>query len=113
VSKPVPKLLAAQTSVLELTSNTHLVLHASDPHATVGEGYLTNSAEDPGTTILEESLVCRMQLAGYYISYDEELGQSGERGEENQELRRARRCTSRWPARSPTSACCTQTCCRR
>jgi len=63
--------MATQNSVLELTSKTHLVLHASEPHATVGkgEGDLTNSAEDPGTTIFEKSLVCRMQLAGYYISY--------------------------------------------
>jgi hypothetical protein len=92
VSKPVPKLLAAQSAYNLFDGEldkSNLVLHASDPHASVGEGEgFLGDDDDPGTTILEESLVCRMQLASYYITYDEEL--DGDRSVENQELRRSK-----------------------
>lgn len=90
-SKPIPSLAAqnmfgGRLSRMEDRDASALVLHTADPHLSVSEG---EESFELGTTILEESLVCRFQLANYYITWDEELGDD-ERSSENQELRRSK-----------------------
>jgi len=76
-TKPIPSFIRRDTGADDTTEPSDLVLYAIDPHASVSEGEALSRAAtghgEPMTSILEESLVCRWQLATYYVNYDEEL----------------------------------------
>lgn len=87
-AKPIPSRLSSLPSTKESEPDAHaLVLHLADPHLSVGEGEDWDKSVAP--TILEESLICRFQLANYYCRWDDELGHE-ERSMDNQELRRSK-----------------------